>query len=166
MPERDSDSRDPTQGGSEDSSDGTGHLIDSDRRAAAFRQTRQSRQAEIAEDYIELICDLIDATGEARIVDLAERLGVTHATVNKHLVRLQNEGLIKTRPYRAIFLTDSGRRMAETVRRRHLIVEKFLMAIGVSRETACTDAEGIEHHVSAETLEAFERVLHNRGLLM
>lgn len=133
-------------------------LGDAVRQAASFDQTRRARQSEIAEDYVELIADLIATRGEARIVEIAERMGVTHATVNKTVARLQREGLVTTRPYRSIFLTEAGSRLAEMSRRRHRIVLDFLKAIGVSAETAELDAEGIEHHVSEETLAAFERL--------
>ena len=80
------------------------------------------------------------------------------------IARLRQSGLVVTQPYRAIFLTEEGRRIAEASRRRHRIVVAFLRAIGVSEETARADAEGIEHHVSAETLAAFERVVAARGV--
>ncbi len=79
--------------------------------------------------------------------------------VIKTVGRLQRDGLVVTKPYRAIFLTDEGRRIAIWSRQRHELVVKFLLAIGVSKEVAYADAEGIEHHVSAETLAAFERVV-------
>ena len=128
------------------------------RQAASFDQTRRARQTEIAEDYVELIADLIASEGEARVVEMAERMGVTHATVNKTVARLQREGLVSTKPYRSIFLTEAGTRLAERSRHRHQIVLDFLKAIGVADETAALDAEGIEHHVSEETLAAFERL--------
>ncbi|MBK8915417.1 MAG: manganese-binding transcriptional regulator MntR [Phycisphaerales bacterium] len=127
------------------------------RSAAAYRQTRRAHHSELAEDYVELIAELIDSTGEARAVDIARRLGVTHVTVIKTVARLARSGLVVTRPYRSIFLTDEGRRLATAAKRRHEIVVRFLLALGVSREIAEADAEGIEHHVSAETLAAFER---------
>lgn len=130
-------------------------------RAESFRQTREAHRAETADDYVELIADLMDERGEARSVDIAERLGVSHATVAKTLTRLQHQELIVRRPYRAIFLTDAGRRQAEEARERHRLVVAFLVSIGVSAETAHHDAEGIEHHVSDETLSAFKRFLSN-----
>ncbi|MGZ0186974.1 MAG: manganese-binding transcriptional regulator MntR [Alphaproteobacteria bacterium] len=133
-------------------------LADPTRQAAGFDRMRQARQTEIAEDYVELIADLIADEGEARAVDLAERFGVSHATVNKTLARLAREGLVLTRPYRSIFLTDAGAEMAQHARWRHQIVLDFLTAIGVPAETAAIDAEGIEHHVSEETLAVFEKI--------
>ncbi len=99
------------------------------------------------------------AVGEARVVDLARRLGVTHVTVNRTLARLQRAGYVNTQPYRAIFLTDNGRRLAEESKRRHETVVAFLQSLGVPKKVAEMDAEGIEHHVSPETLAAFERLL-------
>lgn len=138
-------------------------LMTPDEQAGHHRQTRRARQTEIAEDYVELIADLIDISGEARAVDIARRLGVTHASVAKMVARLQESGLVTTQPYRAIFLTDEGRRIAEDSRRRHQLVVAFLQAIGVSEETARADAEGIEHHVSRETLAAFQRLVGEQG---
>lgn len=140
------------------SDDESARLGDPSRQAAGFDRIRQARQTEIAEDYVELIADLIADGGEARAVDLAARFGVSHATISKTLARLSREGLVQTRPYRSIFLTEAGEEMARKARRRHRIVLGFLHAIGVPPETAAIDAEGIEHHVSEETLAIFERI--------
>lgn len=113
----------------------------------------------MAEDYVELIAELIETRGEARPVDIAERLGVKPPTVTKNISRLKAAGLVRREPYRAIFLTDAGRNLAETCRKRHRIVVAFLLSLGIDEETAERDAEGIEHHVSEATLEAFEQAL-------
>lgn len=135
----------------------TADLRRPDLQANGHRVTRRAHENEIREDYVEVIADLIDTVGEARAVDIAQRLGVTHVTVTKTVTRLRRDGLVTRQPYRSIFLTEQGRELAAAVRRRHDIVLRFLRAIGVSRDTALYDAEGIEHHVSAETLAAFER---------
>jgi DtxR family manganese transport transcriptional regulator len=137
-------------------------LQDAEEQASTFDHTRRARQAEVAEDYVELIGDLIDATGEARSVDLAKRLGVTHATVAKTLAKLRREGLVRYQPYRSIFLTDDGRALADASRERHRIVLEFLRALGVCEATAQLDSEGIEHHVSAETLAALARFVERQ----
>ena len=138
-------------------------LVVAEAQAAGFDRIRSDHRREIAEDYVELIADLIDATGEARAVDLASRLGVTNATVNNTVTKLQRDGLVRSEPYRSIFLTDAGRNLAEHCRRRHRIVYGFLRAIGVGEEAARADAEGIEHHVSGDTLAAFDRFLRTRA---
>lgn len=132
------------------------------RRARAFARVREVHQAETAEDYVEMIADLIALQGEARVIDLARHFGVSHATVNKIIARLNKEGLVTNRPYRSVFLTDKGQAIADACKDRHEIVYKFLRAIGVDEETAHLDAEGIEHHVSEATLQAFDR-LSKRG---
>ena len=122
-------------------------------------RTRSDHAQELAQDYVELIADLIEHHGEARVVDLARRLGVTHVTVNKAIQRLQRDGFVTTEPYRAIFLTPAGQRLARESRERHDLVVRFLAAIGVPPSVAESDAEGIEHHVSRETLRAFKKYL-------
>jgi DtxR family manganese transport transcriptional regulator len=123
------------------------------------RRTREEHSQETAQDYVELIADLIEETGEARVVDLARRLGVTHVTVGRTIQRLQREGLVTAQPYRAIFLTPAGQKLARESRRRHEVVVAFLKSLGVPDSVAHSDAEGIEHHVSKETLAAFQRHL-------
>ncbi|HTI85248.1 MAG TPA: manganese-binding transcriptional regulator MntR [Alphaproteobacteria bacterium] len=140
------------------------HLLDvaAKERARNFRATRDARKTEIAEDYVELIADLIDSGGEARTVDIADRLGVSHATVVKTVARIKALGLVTSRPYRGIFLTERGRAIANASRARHEVILAFLRAIGVSEATAQRDAEGMEHHCSPETLAAFVRVIRSR----
>lgn len=127
--------------------------------AETFRRSRRDRALEIAQDYVEAIADLTASEGEARVTDLARRLGVTHVTVNRTLVRLQKNGLVNTKPYRAIFLTDAGHKLAAECKQRHETVVSFLRSLGISERIAELDAEGIEHHVSPETLAVFERWL-------
>lgn len=134
-----------------------------DRQASHFRRARLARETEIIEDYVELIADLIDEDGEARSVDIAKRLGVTGATVNKMIARLKQMALINSEPYRSVFLTDEGRKMAEASRARHHIVVALLCAVGVDEETAWADAEGMEHRCSPETLEAFAAFVKKHG---
>jgi DtxR family manganese transport transcriptional regulator len=137
-------------------------LVDPKMQAAWFKRVRDAHQTETAEDYVELIADLIAANGEARIVDLAKRFGVSQTTANKVIARLKREKLVKSEPYRALFLTEKGRTLAAYCKSRHNLVVSFLKHIGVSEKTAEMDAEGVEHHVSAETLKAFERFIRQR----
>ena len=123
----------------------------------AFRQVRNQHASETAQDYVEAVADLIAEHGEARAVDLARKLGVTHVTVSQTVTRLQKSGLIQSQPYRSIFLTDEGRNLAAKCKARHRVIVEFLKKLGVSGETAMHDAEGIEHHVSAETLAVMEK---------
>ena len=131
-------------------------------QAENLRRSRRDRAVETAQDYVEAIADLSASLGEARVVDLARRLGVSHVTVNRTLARLQRAGYVNTRPYRAIFLTEIGRQLAAESKQRHETVVAFLQSLGIPKKTAELDAEGIEHHVSPETVVAFERILKKR----
>ena len=122
-----------------------------------FEQVRNARNSETAEDYTEMIADLIRNAGEARAVDLAKHFGVTGPTVNSIIRRLVRDGLVVSKPYRSIFLTDKGQILADYCKKRHEIVYDFLIKIGVNSDIAKNDAEGIEHHVSSETLSVFEK---------
>ena len=129
--------------------------------AQRFGKARSARSSAVLEDYTELIADLQAGQGEARTTDIARALGVTHPTANKAIARLKREGLATSKPYRGIFLTEAGQAMAERCRARHRTVVKLLLAVGVPAEAAEIDAEGIEHHVSEATLDAFESFLRS-----
>lgn len=135
----------------------------SERQAAWHSKTRRDHSAEIAEDYVELIAQLIRQHGEARTVDIAERLGVSHVTAAKTISRLQREGLVRTKPYRSIFLTENGERLAVRSETRHELVVAFLRKLGVNPPDAKTDAEGIEHHVSEATMAAIRRFMQEQS---
>ena len=126
---------------------------------ARHQRTRTDHASELAEDYVEAIAEVIDEAGICRAVDLVRRFAVTHATVNNTVARLQRDGLAETQPYQPIELTKSGRRLAEKSRRRHAVVLAFLQRLGVPDQVAADDSEGIEHHVSPQTLAAMRRVL-------
>lgn len=136
-----------------------------ERRAAAFRRARAAHAAEAAEDYVELIADLIAEAGAARLTDVAGHMGVSAATAAKVVQRLAREGLIDTRPYKSLRLTPAGSAMAERARARHEVVRDFLLALGVDRRTAELDSEGMEHHVSDETLGLLRRFTEERSRL-
>ncbi|KAB0680753.1 manganese-binding transcriptional regulator MntR [Aureimonas leprariae] len=131
--------------------------------AERFARVRRANQSELAEDYVEMIDDLIAERGEARAADLADRFGVSPGTVARTIQRLARDGFVESQPYRSIFLTERGKQVAEDVRARHRLVFDFLVAIGVRPEAAEIDAEGIEHHVGNETLQAFRRFLEGRS---
>lgn len=128
-------------------------------RSRRFDQARQAQAQALLEDYTELIDDLSQAVGEARVTEIAAHMGVTHPTATKAVARLKREGLAVSRPYRGVFLTAAGKEMAARARERHRMVVAVLRALGVPHEAAETDAEGIEHHVSDTTLKAFAAFL-------
>ena len=140
-----------------------GDLRETGAQADGFQAVRDAHQSEMAEDYVELIAELIESNGEARPVDISARLGVTQPTVSKNLARLKAAGLVSHERYRSVFLTDAGGALAAHCRQRHRTVVAFLMALGLDEETAELDAEGIEHHVSDATLDAFSRFIEKQA---
>lgn len=120
--------------------------------ARTHRRIRQDHAQETAEDYVEAIAQIIDRQDRCRVVDLTERFGVAHVTVIKIIRRLEQEGLVQTEPYRPIELTPRGQKLARDCETRHQLVYDFLRKLGVRAASASADAEGIEHHLSKETL--------------
>lgn len=133
-------------------------MTEQKKNMASTVRARLRHAEENTSDYLEAIAELKAEMGQARVVDLASRLGVSKATVTKKVAQLQREGLVKTEPYKAIFLEEAGAAIAAESKRVHTIVLDFLLAAGVSPDVAEADAEGIEHHVSSETLDALERL--------
>ena len=123
----------------------------------SFKKVRDAHKSENTEDYLEIIADLLNTKGEARIVDIASKLDIAQATANKTIQRLQNQGFVKKEPYRSIFLTLKGQQVASISKKRHIIVLTFLKNLGLDIKTAEADAEGIEHHVSDKTLKKMEQ---------
>ena len=135
---------------------------------APFRKARAAQARVLLEDYVELIADLMHpgdgteaeaAGGSVGPSRIARHLGVSHASAIKCIGRLCRAGLAESRPYRGVSLTEAGLARAASVRRRHRIVLDLLVRRGVPPDAARADAEGIEHHVSSATLDAFERFL-------
>lgn len=136
---------------------GATDLVEAQTKARNLQRVRKARQTELAEDYVELVAELVAHHGSARASDLALRLGVSNATVSNAVQRLVRAGLIEDRPYDALKLTRSGEALAQASLTRHKLVREMLVLMGVPPDIAEADAEGIEHHVSAETLAVFQR---------
>jgi DtxR family transcriptional regulator, manganese transport regulator len=124
------------------------------------QRTRSQHAAETAEDYVEAIASIGQQRLVCRVTDLAALFAVSHVTVSKRVHRLRREGLVVAVDRGGpIQLTEAGKRMARRAKRRHEIVYQFLLALGVRETTATADSEGLEHHVSPETLRAMQRFL-------
>ena len=122
-----------------------------------YARTRKDHSSEIAEDYVEAIDEIVLENGECRLVALARRFQVSHVTANRTIARLKRDGLVESEPYGPISLSPKGRVMAVESKKRHAVVLEFLLAIGVPKSVAEIDSEGIEHHVSNQTLLAMKR---------
>lgn len=134
--------------------------IISSQRATHFKETRLQRLYEVAEDYTELIADLIKAQGKARVCDIAREMGISHVSVVKTIKRLIRDEYVKKERDHSIDLTSKGEEMAAFSKKKHSVLSEFLSMLGVPEHILATDVEGIEHHISSTTLAAIERHLN------
>ena len=119
--------------------------------------SRQSvRSSAAVEDYLERILELINTKGYARVVDIAESLKISQASVTNMVQRLDAEGLLKYEKYRGLALTTAGEELALNITRRHQLLTDFLKLLGLDDEVIYHDVEGMEHHISPPTLRAIE----------
>jgi DtxR family manganese transport transcriptional regulator len=127
--------------------------------ATPFIATRQHHDAELAEDYVEVILDLIADKGEAKVCDLAAHFGVSHVTVIRTIQRLRKKELLCAEPSAPLRLTQEGMQLAKLCKARHQFLLRYLIALGVPPAIAAIDVEGMEHHISPETIDAMCRHL-------
>lgn len=106
------------------------------------------------EDYLERILELINTKGYARVVDIAQRLKISQASVTNMIQRLDAEGLLKYEKYRGLVLTTAGEALALNITRRHQLLTDFFKLLGLDDEVIYHDVEGMEHHISSPTLKA------------
>jgi Mn-dependent DtxR family transcriptional regulator len=117
------------------------------------RVADSSKPSQSAEDYLERIQELIQEKGYARMVDIASSLKVRQASVTSMVQKLGDLGYVNYVKYRGLVLTDKGREVADRIQRRHETLTRFFSLLGLDIETQQRDIEGIEHHLSAETVD-------------
>lgn len=105
------------------------------------------------EDYIELIYQLIQSKGYARVSDIAEKLLVHPSSVTKMVQKLDKDNFVNYEKYRGFVLTDKGEKVGKKLVFRHELLEEFLEIIGVDNENIYDDVEGIEHHLSWNSID-------------
>ena len=128
--------------------------------------TNSSRESSAVEDYLEKILELIDNKGYARVADLAEALGIAQPSVSNMMRRLDAKGLLRHEKYRGVTLTATGEKLARRITKRHEMLAEFLELMGIDADTAYRDLEGMEHHISSQTLRGIEQLieeLHGDG---
>jgi Mn-dependent DtxR family transcriptional regulator len=111
------------------------------------------------EDYLEQILDLINTKGYARVADIAQGLKISQASVTNMVQRLDAEGLLKYEKYRGLVLTTAGETLARNIMRRHQLLTDFLRMLEIEEEVVYHDVEGMEHHISPQTVNAIEALM-------
>ena len=122
-------------------------------------QNRNVRVSSRIEDFLEIIVELEDIHGEARVSDIASNLAISRPTVVRMLGKMAKEGWIEKNPYRPVKLCPKGRQHAEWMRERHGILFSFLRLLGIDETTAHHETEGIEHHLSESTVKTIENLI-------
>lgn len=117
-----------------------------------------SKTSVSAEDYLERIHELISEKGYARAVDIADALGISQPSVTSMVQKLAGEGLLNYEKYRGLTLTPEGKRVALAIHARHEILKRFLSLLNVSQQAQDKDIEGLEHHISDETVQALAKL--------
>ncbi|MFB1050380.1 transcriptional regulator MntR [Paraliobacillus sp. JSM ZJ581] len=105
------------------------------------------------EDYIEQIYMLIESKGYARVSDIAEALDVHPSSVTKMVQKLDKDEYLNYEKYRGLILTSQGKKIGKRLVYRHELLEQFLELIGVEQENIYQDVEGIEHHLSWNSID-------------
>ncbi|NJK90650.1 MAG: transcriptional regulator MntR [Blastochloris sp.] len=111
------------------------------------------------EDYLERIYELIEGKGYARVSDIASALNFSRPSVTAMVQRLDRLGFLRYERYRGLTLTAKGREIARRIQRRHVILTEFFTLLQIDRNLIARDVEGIEHHLSSESLERLELLL-------
>ena len=110
------------------------------------------KPSQSAEDYLERIHELIESKGNAHVADIAQSLNVGQPSVTSMVQKLADEGYLRYEKYRSLTLTDAGRAVAERIRNRHAVLASFFTLFDLDDDTQARDIEGIEHHLSSDTL--------------
>jgi len=111
------------------------------------------------EDYLERIYKLIDEKGYARVSDIAEGLEVHPSSVTKMIQKLDKDNYLIYEKYRGLVLTSKGKKMGKRLVDRHQLLEEFLTIIGVHNDNIYKDVEGIEHHLSWDSITCIETLV-------
>lgn len=117
----------------------------------AVHESESRKPTTRTEDYLEVIAELVELKGYATTLDISRHMGVSAPSVTRMLQRLDENGHLEYEKYHGIRLTAAGARLAEAVRQKHGILLEFLEVLGVARDAADRDAEGIEHHLDEKT---------------
>lgn len=130
-------------------------------RLESIKAAHKSAKAKMTrmEDYLEVISELVEMKGYATTLDVSRYMNVSAPSVTKMLHRLDDNGYLKYEKYRGIHLTSKGENLAETIRQKHGILLEFFEILGIERETANQDAEGIEHHLNPKTIRQLRKFI-------
>jgi len=129
------------------------------RRLESIKAAHESEKtiSSRVEDYLEVISELVDMKGYATTLDISRYMNVSAPSVTKMLKKLDADGYLEYEKYYGIDLTEGGQRIADNIKQKHGILLEFFGILGIGKEIANQDAEGIEHHLNPKTIRQIRK---------
>jgi len=111
------------------------------------------------EDYLEIIAELVELKGYATTLDISRFMNVSPPSVTKMLQKLDEKKYLEYEKYHGINLTNKGKQVADTIRRKHSTLLEFFEVLNIGRGIANQDTEGLEHHLNAKTIRQLRKYI-------
>ena len=111
------------------------------------------------EDYLEVIAELVELKGYATTLDISRFMNVTPTSVTKMLQKLDEKKYLEYEKYHGIYLTNTGKQVADSIRRRHSTLLEFFEILNIGKEIANQDTEGLEHHLNPKTIRQLRKYI-------
>ena len=125
----------------------------------AAHKTKKTSSTTSEEDYLEVIAELVELKGYATTLDISRFMNVSPPSVTKMLQKLDEKKYLEYEKYHGINLTDIGRQVADTIRRKHSTLLEFFEILNVGRGIANQDTEGLEHHLNDKTIRQLRKFI-------
>ena len=128
-------------------------------KAAHQTQKEEKQWHESREDYLEVIAELVEFKGYATTLDISRFMNVSPPSVTDMLQKLDKENYLKYKKYHGVTLTNKGKQVADTIRRKHSILLEFFEILNVGKNIANQDTEGLEHHLNNKTIRQLRKFI-------
>ena len=125
----------------------------------AAHKTKKTSSTISEEDYLEVIAELVELKGYATTLDISRFMNVSPPSVTKMLQKLDEKKYLEYEKYHGINLTDIGKQVADTIRRKHSILLEFFEILNVGKGIANQDTEGLEHHLNDKTIRRLRKFI-------
>ena len=125
----------------------------------AAHKTKKTISTTSEEDYLEVIAELVELKGYATTLDISRFMNVSPPSVTKMLQKLDEKKYLEYEKYHGINLTDIGKQVADTIRRKHSTLLEFFEILNVGKGIANQDTEGLEHHLNDKTIKQLRKFI-------
>ena len=125
----------------------------------AAHKTKKTSSTTSEEDYLEVIAELVELKGYATTLDISRFMNVSPPSVTKMLQKLDEKKYLEYEKYHGINLTNIGKQVADTIRRKHSILLEFFEILNVGKGIANQDTEGLEHHLNDKTIRRLRKFI-------